>query len=112
MSGHPDPRVKDYKFSGRDFPPGLSGNRGLRVDDTILPGCTLEEGQDFGLLLQPQSETGEALRVELVHLLADLTFGYRLATETPPSDLQHAELRSSLDTEALTEFVLDRLKGA
>ncbi len=111
-SGHPDPRVNDYHFSARNFPPGLSWSRGLRLDDTILPGCSLEENQDFGLLLRPQSETGEALQVEIANLLADLTLGYRLATETSPGDLQRAELRSSLDTEALAAFVLDRLKGA
>ena len=59
MSERPDSRVNDYHFSAHNFPPGLSGDRGIRLDDTILPGCSIEENQDFGLLLRPAKRDWE-----------------------------------------------------
>jgi hypothetical protein len=112
MDGYAESRIEDYRFSTRDFPQGMSFRGGIRVDDTILPGCTLEEDRHFGLLLRPQGITREALRAELVHLLTNLTLGHRLATETSPGELRHVELRTVLDLDALVEFLVERLKEA
>jgi hypothetical protein len=112
MDGHPDSRVGDYHFDPRDFPASVGYQSGIRMDDTILPGCALDENLYFGLLLRPQNQTEEALRDELVTLLVNLTLGYRLASETSPGALEHAELRGVLNLDSLLEFLVDRLREA
>jgi hypothetical protein len=82
----------------------------VRIDYTILPGCTDAEDKDLGLLLRPNSETDEAVRAEIEKLVAPVVLGVRLATEVSPGELKHVELRSVLDVPRTVEFALADIK--
>jgi len=105
MGGHFPSRVADYRFGSRDYPPGWTMDSAIRIDDTILPGCGLDEDKDLGLLLRPGSQSREALRAELETLLLPVTLGFRVATEVSPGQVEHVELRSIVNIERLTDFV-------
>lgn len=109
MAGHPDGRVGDYRFRVGDYPSGWGMSGGIRVDDTILPGCALDEDKDLGVLLHPSVLSAESVKVELETLILPLNLGYRLATETSPGKLEHIELRNVADVEALTAFILQEI---
>lgn len=106
MGGHPASRVADYRFCLADYPPGWSMDGGIRVDDTILPGCALREDKDLGLHLRPGSREYEAFRSEIETLLWPVTLGVRLATEVSPGQVEHVALRSVVNVQLLTEFVM------
>jgi len=106
MSGHPAPRVADYRFRLADYPHGWSMSDGIRVDDTILPGCALREDLNLGLYLRPVSREYEAFRYEIETLLEPVTLGVQLATEVSPGQVEPIVLRSVVDVKQLAEFVM------
>jgi hypothetical protein len=105
VGGHLEGRVGDYRFRVGDYPPGWSMPSGIRVDDTILPGCALDEDKDMGILLRLSDSAAEAVGAEIRTLMLPITLGYQLATETSPGRLHHIELRSVVDVQALAVFV-------
>jgi hypothetical protein len=109
MAGHPEGRVSDYRFRVGDYPSGWGMPGGIRVDDTILPGCALDENKDFGVLLRPAALSAESVKVEIEALILPLILGYRLATETSPGKLEHIELRNAADVETLSAFILQEV---
>jgi hypothetical protein len=110
VDGCPADRFSDYRFRSGDYPPGCGGISSVRIDYTILPGCTDAEDKDLGLLLRPNSETDEAVRAEIEKLVAPVVLGVRLATEVSPGELKHVELRSVLDVPRTVEFALADIK--
>jgi hypothetical protein len=104
ISGHPLARADDYRFRPADYPPGWGMDGGMRVDDTILPGCVLQEDKDMGILLRAGSEGNAALQAEIEELLY-VRLGMRLATETSPGKLEHVDLRPIVDAQQLVSFV-------
>ena len=112
MAGHPEGRVSDYRFRVGDYPSGWGMSGGIRVDDTILPGCALDENKDFGMLLRPAALSAESVQVEIEALILPLILGYRLATETSPGKLEHIELRNAADVETLSAFILHEVSNS
>jgi len=111
IAGHPEARASDYRLRVADYPSRPSTPGGIRVDDTILPGCALDETKDFGVLLRPSEFSMESVKGEIETLILPLTLGYRLATETSPGKLEHIELCNAADVETLTAFILHEITG-
>lgn len=105
MSGHPQSRGADYRFRTRDYPPGWTMPSGIRLDDTILPGGSLEEDKDLGVVVRVQTASVPAVQAEIEVLLADLRLGFRLATEVSPGNVEHVALRAFVDVPKLAGFV-------
>jgi Putative DNA-binding domain len=105
MGGHPEGRAGDYRFRVGDYPLPWSMPSAMRLDDTILPGCALDEDKHIGVLLRLSDFTAEAAGAEIRALIPPITLGYQLATETSPGEPQHVELRSVVDVQALANFV-------
>ena len=63
---------------------------GIRADDTILPGGSMEERLPFTISL-PAHMAGapDVIQPELSHLLKDVELEYRVATETGGHRLVH-----------------------
>lgn len=109
MGGHPEDRVDDYKFHRQGYPPGMSASSGIRIDDTILPGCFLDEDRPLGILLKPQREQRYDIRREIELLLTHMTVGIRVATETSRGEIVRIQLAGVLDVDKLTDFIVGRL---
>jgi hypothetical protein len=92
-------RANDYFVGG--VLPGASGHAtSIRIDDTILPGCTCAEGKVFGLRLRsPRVE--ETIRGELEALLQPVRLTLQLATETSPGATKEVELAPHLNLERI-----------
>jgi hypothetical protein len=108
IDGHQADRFSDYRFGSENYPAGCGSGGSVRVNYTILPGCTDADNKDLGVLLRPNSETDEAVRAEIEKLLAPVVLGVRLAVS--PGELKHVELRSVLDVQRMVEFVLADIK--
>jgi hypothetical protein len=107
MEGHHKERAKDYYFSSREFPVGFGGSGGIRIDDTILPGCSLIEDKDFGVLLRPENFDNQGIQKEIDTMISPFRLGFRLATEVSPGQVDYAELGACTDPNKLVQFVLD-----
>lgn len=106
MGGHIEARVADYKFRRQDYPSNMSTSSGIRVDDTILPGCALDEDQPLGVYLRSTNEDRQEIRKDIEALLRGVTLGIRIATESSPGEVKRVEISSVLDVDALAEFVV------
>lgn len=98
-----DGRHEDYLFNGIPGSPGRMA--GLRVDDTILPGCWLIEKKTFGVRLRPNSSGEQAMRDELRTLFGEMTLTMQLATETSPGQQKELKLGAVLPTEQAIELL-------
>jgi hypothetical protein len=107
MEGHQGERIGDYRFSSREYPAGFGGSGGIRIDDTILPGCSLEEDTSLGVLLRPEGFDNESVRREIDAMISPVKLGVRLATEVSPGQVDYAELSAGTDANKLVQFVLD-----
>lgn len=107
MGGQQGERTGDYRFSSREYPAGFGGSGGIRIDDTILPGCSLTEDKGLGVLLRPESFDNEGIRREIDTMISPVKLGFRLATEVSPGQVDYAELRACTDLNKLVQFVLD-----
>jgi Putative DNA-binding domain len=100
-------RGEDY-FIGGALPGASSHASSIRIDDTILPGCTLTETKIFGLRLRsPHNEKG--LREELETLLQPMKLTLQLATETSPGATKELEIAAHLNADSI--LALLRSKG-
>jgi len=98
-------RINDYFLDGI---PGASGRvTSVRIDDTILPGCTLFEAMVFGVLLRSVPRSEESIRSELETFLLPMTLTLQLATETSPG----ATKKITLEPHLQLACVLDLLRS-
>ena len=104
--GDPAGRESDIRFSA-SFPRGPRvRNSGTRLDDTILPGLTMYEEADFGLLLRGTARDREAILRDLTEVLAaELTLRYRVVTETSRGETVRTALSSFLRDAQFVESV-------
>jgi hypothetical protein len=100
-------RADDYLIGGAL--PGASAHAtSIRIDDTILPGCTLAETKIFGLRLRsPRDE--KSLREELEELLHPMKLTLQLAMETSPGAKKEVEIAPHLNADSILALV--RSKG-
>lgn len=93
ISGHAAERAEDYRLSRPTYPPMIGGmDSSIRVDPTILPGCTTSEDLEFGVLLRAQPQIPDAFTAEIERLLGSVSIRYQLATETSPGEPQDAAI--------------------
>lgn len=78
----PDGRENDYRSNTADYSVQKSRSRGYRMDDTLLPGCSLDEYRDVGVFLRPATPVPSGLRREIKQMIAATRLGCQLATET------------------------------
>ena len=64
----------------------------MRVDDTILPGCSLIEKKIISIRLRPKSRTSAAIEAEANFLLSEFAVMARVASETSPGELARFEV--------------------
>lgn len=88
-------RLDDYIFGAAPGAPGRS--EGVRIDDTLLPGCSLKQTHIFNVRLRPTARTGTALESEARLLLSKAAVHLRLATETSPGEQVRFELGPMVD---------------
>jgi hypothetical protein len=93
----PDGRGGDFYFGAI---PGATGRASsIRIDDTILPGCQLEESKVFGVRLCPAGLDEGRVREELTAMLVRLRLGLQLATESSPGAIKQVSFQDILDLE-------------
>jgi len=107
MDGHPKGRENDYRSGSRDYPKssGMTGSY-FRIDDTILPGCALDEDKDFGVYLRPARFSVDAFKGEIESLIAPLEWSFRVATEVSPGAVESARIREVVDADKLAAFLM------
>jgi hypothetical protein len=99
----PDGRGDDYYFGAI---PGATGrSSSVRIDDTILPGCTLQEKKIFGVQLRPAGLDEENMRSELTAMLVGLRLALQLATESSPGTIKEVSFREVVDVEKTVEIL-------
>jgi hypothetical protein len=92
-------RSADYLIGGTL--PGASAHAtSIRIDDTILPGCSLAESKIFGLRLR-SSRDEKSIGEELETLLRPMTLTLQLATETSPGATKEIEISPDLNLERI-----------
>jgi hypothetical protein len=99
----PDGRVDDYYFGA--IPGATSRSSSIRIDDTILPGCTLQETKIFGIQLRPAGLGEESVRSELTEMLASLKLSLQLATESSPGTIKEVSFAKVVNLENAVEIV-------
>jgi hypothetical protein len=109
MSGYPKELAENYRWRTQDFPPGVSGGGGIRLDDTILPGGVLEEIKEWGILVRPALHESAAIGAEIERMILPVTLGYRLATETSPGEVQRVALRDVAGADKVADYALQFL---
>jgi hypothetical protein len=103
LSQIPDGRGGDYHFGAI---PGATGRASsIRIDDTILPGCRMQENKVFGVQLRPPALDEQSVRAELTAMLADFRLSLQLATETSPGAIKEVTFREVLDLEKTVEVL-------
>jgi hypothetical protein len=95
--------LREYRNSALHF------SKGMRMDDTILPGLWLTEKRPLGLLLRSRSPKREEIQSELTELLLSLKVGCRVATETSRGEIQFITLKTVIDLDQMTSFVLNKI---
>jgi hypothetical protein len=99
----PEGRGEDYYFGAI---PGATGrSSSVRIDDTILPGCTLQESKTFGVQLRPTGLDEENVRSELTGMLVRLRLALQLATESSPGTIKEVSFREVVDIEKTVEIL-------
>ncbi|MBJ7405027.1 MAG: ATP-binding protein [Bradyrhizobium sp.] len=100
---HPDGRGDDYYFGAI---PGATGrSSSIRVDDTILPGCTLRESKIFGVRLRPAGLDEGSVRADLTDMLGSLRLTLQLATESSPGAIKEVSFTGMVDLEKSIEIL-------
>ncbi len=103
----PEQRGEDFFFGG--IPGASRRDSSIRVDDTILPGCTCLETWTFGVRLRPSPLNEESVRAELTTMLVNLKVTLQLATESSPGASKEVTFKPFVDTAKILEMV--RSKG-
>jgi hypothetical protein len=106
VRGRLEQRIRDYRIGTRDYPEGWGMPGSIRLDDTILPGCAIEEDKDFGLFLRPSRLSVETIDDEMDSLLRPLVFMFRVATEVSPGSVESASVREAVYARRLAGFIV------
>lgn len=105
----PKDRENDYRVGVVEYPVRKSRNRGVRMDDTLLPGCSLSEYKDIGIFLRSMPPTAEDLKSEIERMIRMPRLGCQLATETSPGDIIELDMAGVVDTENIVHFITSRI---
>jgi hypothetical protein len=103
ISNIPDGRGDDYHFGAVPGAPGRSTS--IRVDDTVLPGCSLIEKKLFGVVVRPASKQEPDVRAEVVSMLSNLTCALQLATETSPGEPKEVVLGTNFSVDPIVQLL-------
>lgn len=102
----PSDRTDDFLFGAiPGAPPRTSG---LRVDDTILPSCRLNETRTFGVKLRQATNNEQGIREDLVKMFSPLSLTLRVATETSPGESKSVDVGPAFSTEEALTVVRDK----
>jgi hypothetical protein len=103
LGNAPEGRADDFLFGAI---PGATGRASsIRIDDTILPGCTCAETKVFGVRLRPTAVDEGAARAELSAMLLKTTVGFQLATESSPGDRKDVPLKPFIEIESIIRLL-------
>lgn len=105
----PDGRGGDYRDRTADYPIKKGRSRGVRMDDTLLPGCTLSEYRDLGVFLRPSEPTSEALKADIKGMLAGIRLTCQMATETSPGEATELEIADVVGVDLVAAFVASKV---
>jgi hypothetical protein len=104
-----DDRQQDYIFGAAPGAPARSG--GVRIDDTILPGCSLEQKHILTLRLRPSPRSAVAMESDARSLLSEAAVYLRLATETSPGEQVRFELGPLANYGQIVQRLTDFIQG-
>ena len=90
-----------------DFPIQRSRSPGIRLDDTILPGCSLIHEIDMGFLLTDAKASGGEIREAIKRIVCSSTLGLQLATEMSPGEIKNVPLSDVCNVDGTMQFILD-----
>lgn len=90
-----------------DFPIQRSRSPGIRLDDTILPGCSLIHEIDMGFMLTDAKASGRDIREEIDRIVCSTTLGLQLATEMSPGEIKQVPLGEVCVVDGTTRFIID-----
>jgi len=96
LTNAPEGRADDFLFGA--IPGAPAHMSSIRIDDTILPGCTCAETKVFGARLRPMVDEAAA-RAELSAMLLNTIIGFRLATESSTGETKDAVLKPFIEIE-------------
>lgn len=103
----------DYFTSLQQFPPGADRGRGVRIDDTLLPGLWAVEKRDFGLRLRPPELTAVAIEAELRKMLPQsIGVRFRVATEVSQGEWLVGKLWDTSQIESVVQGIVEALRKA
>jgi hypothetical protein len=103
MMTAPEDRAGDYFFGAIPGRPG--GMSSIRVDDTILPGCSMRESKVFGVRFRTTTNSEAEIRTEFSTMLAGMGLTLQLATETSPGDRKELIVGTALNMDKVLELL-------
>lgn len=110
IAGHPNDRDVDFEFDRQRYPIGAAtGDSGIRLDDTLLPGSKLDQALHYGVFLNSDPTDVGAFTEELEAMITSTRLEYQVATETSLSDLRTWNLSGSIKTSELRTAILKQL---
>lgn len=105
---HAVPDDIEYHGSTDNYPVKKSRNRNIRMDDTILPGCAIDEIKELGILLKPKSLTQEEISLEVQSCITNMVLECRIATETSPGEPLKFVMQEVVATEDITRYIMKK----
>jgi hypothetical protein len=103
--------ISAYHFGSQSFPLKKGRRGGIRIDDTILPGCSLIETIDVGFMLRPYSYATEDLCREIDSVICDARIGFQIATETSPGDIRYFRIGDIIKKETVVDLIKTRIES-
>lgn len=108
VSGYPEGRYDDYSLPSHEYQYWTRDQvGGVRLDDTILPGTDLQVPYFLTVKLRNLDIRSHSYYAEADRMLLNVTFGFRVATETSPGEIQPVSLRSIVDADDLKNKLLN-----
>jgi len=101
---------REYYFNSANYPLEKLRvrSRSIRIDDTILPGCAIDEMKDFGILLKPKSLIQEEISLEVQSYITNIVLECCVATETSPGEPLKLAMQEVVDTEVITRDIMKK----
>jgi len=111
MAFHDVPENRQYHSRVADYPLKRSRSRAIRMDDTILPGCVIDERKDLGVLLKPKALTEDEIFLEVKQCITSMVIECRIATETSPGEPLKLSMQGVVSTEDVTRDIMTKCQN-
>jgi hypothetical protein len=107
----PEKRADDIFVHGNNYPIKTPGIVGVRLDDTILPGLSIQEVVDIGFQLRPRGRTRKELITDIEGLIGPPSLTFHVVTETSPGEEQVVALAGLFDVPQIVGVIEEACPG-